>query len=115
LSPQASNLSELIARRGAPNGLIHGPFAADARSEMMSYNPSDHAVEPQRMVAAWALCAGILLVAFGASIISDNDRVRETLLAQPPGGGAVGAVTESSWLPGEHVPTGIGCADNSYS
>jgi hypothetical protein len=40
LSQQASNLSERNACTGAANGLIHGPFAADARSQMNALQTS---------------------------------------------------------------------------
>jgi hypothetical protein len=83
----------------------------------MSYKPADHVIEPRQIVAAWAVCAALLVMGLGASINhsnADNSSVRETLLAQPGEGGAVGAVTKSSWRPGEHGHTGTGCADNIY-
>jgi hypothetical protein len=54
----------------------------------MPYKPADHAVEPRQIVAAWAVCAALLLMALGASINhanSDNGSVREALLAQRGG------------------------------
>jgi len=81
----------------------------------MSYKPSDYAVEPRHVVAAWAVCAALLVMGLGASINhsnADNGSVRE--LTQGGGEGAVGILTNSSWLPGEHGHTGTGCADNIY-
>jgi hypothetical protein len=47
----------------------------------MSYDPSDYAVEPRRIVAAWAVCAALLVAALGANIghaNSDRGGVRTT-------------------------------------
>ena len=75
----------------------------------MSYNPSDHAIEPRRIVSAWALSAAILLMALGGSVISDKNRPCESLLPERAGQGAVSRLTESSWVPTEHGHTGEDC------
>ena len=79
----------------------------------MSYNPSDHAIEPGRILSAWVLCAAILLMAFGAGLISDNEKLRNSLLAQQIDGGAVTALTKSIWLPSKADHIGTGCSEST--
>ena len=45
----------------------------------MRYNPFDHAVGPQRLAAAWAICAILLAAAFGPSIFFGHDAMHEPL------------------------------------
>ena len=45
----------------------------------MSYNPSDHAVGPRQIMAAWAVCVALLAIALGGSLghaSSDGGGVR---------------------------------------
>jgi hypothetical protein len=45
----------------------------------MSYNPSDHAVGPRQIMAAWAVCVALLAIALGGNLghaSSDNGGIR---------------------------------------
>ena len=81
----------------------------------MSYEPTDHALEPRQALAAWAIFAALLVMALGASISRADFHDRgghETLLARS-GGAGVGSLSHGS----EKTMTinAPVCADNSLS
>jgi hypothetical protein len=109
---QANNLSEPIARSGAPFGLAIAPMGAGAGSQIMSYEPADHTIEPRQTAAAWVIYSALLVTALGASIGNANSRsgsLYVALLAQR------GAATTSTRIHDEHGHIRTGCADHSES
>ena len=99
-----------LERRGALYGLAIAPTGAAAGSQVMSYEPADHAIELRHAGAAWIIYAALLVAALGASIGSADSHsasLHATLLAQR------GAVT--TWNHDEHSHVGTGCADHSDS
>jgi hypothetical protein len=65
----------------------------------MSYKPADHAVAPRQIVAAWAVCAALLVMALGANINhanSDNGGRSSQWSPSLPSQWSAGCLTDSA-------------------